>query len=191
MRQKRATELAGELIALQEFFAYNTFVRKKYLSFITKLPKKILTKNREASFPSILDIQTHILDVYRCWFHAYETGEACERWMHRYETGKDELSDLIGLSLTQIRRIEKQVDNHVESAMKNMTVEDLSKSFQYTLGSGSRKKILIRSVREMLYHLIEEELQHRGELNALLWQDDIAPPVTSWFEWKKKTDVPG
>ncbi|MDH2900538.1 MAG: hypothetical protein PXY39_06160, partial [archaeon] len=67
----------------------------------------------------------------------------------------------------------------------------LSKSFQYTLGSGSRKKILIRSVREMLYHLIEEELQHRGELNALLWQDDIAPPVTSWFEWKKKTDVPG
>ena len=41
--------------------------------------------------------------------------------------------------------------------------------------------------RGTLRHMVEEELQHRGELNALLWQDDIEPPVTDWFEWKKES----
>ena len=36
----------------------------------------------------------------------------------------------------------------------------------------------------MLWHLVEEELQHRGEVNALLWQINVDPPVTNWFDWK-------
>ena len=40
---------------------------------------------------------------------------------------------------------------------------------------------------DMLWHLVEEELQHRGELNALLWQEDIDPPVISWGEWKRQS----
>lgn len=61
--KKLDIQLAGEFAALQDFFAYNTFVRKKYLSAIIKLPKKTLTKDRGASYPTILDILTHILDV--------------------------------------------------------------------------------------------------------------------------------
>ncbi len=38
-------------------------------------------------------------------------------------------------------------------------------------------------VREVLWHLVEEELQHRGELIALLWQIDVDAPVYSWFRW--------
>jgi len=34
-----------------------------------------------------------------------------------------------------------------------------------------------------LWHLVEEELQHRGELNALLWQIDVEAPVSSWIDW--------
>jgi uncharacterized damage-inducible protein DinB len=43
------------------------------------------------------------------------------------------------------------------------------------------------NVKNMLWHLVEEELQHRGELNALLWQMDVDPPITGWGSWKKET----
>ncbi len=33
--------------------------------------------------------------------------------------------------------------------------------------------------------MIEEELQHRGELNALLWQINVNPPVTGWNPWEE------
>ncbi len=161
----------NELEALQDFFEYNTFVRKKYLSLISKLPKKTLTKDRGASFPSILDILTHILDVYKSWFHAYETGE--------------DLPDLKGFSLDQVKKLEREVDRYVVEFMKKVRAQDLNNSFQYTRGTGRNKEVMTRKLGDMLWHLVEEELQHRGELNALLWQDDIDPPVTSWFRWKR------
>lgn len=36
-------------------------------------------------------------------------------------------------------------------------------------------------VRETLYHVIGHELQHRGELDALLWQMDVEPPITDFL----------
>jgi len=30
---------------------------------------------------------------------------------------------------------------------------------------------------------VGEELQHRGELNALLWQINIGPPITEWVDF--------
>jgi hypothetical protein len=38
-------------------------------------------------------------------------------------------------------------------------------------------------VREALWHLVEEELQRRGEINALHWQLDVTPPIVSWVKW--------
>jgi hypothetical protein len=33
--------------------------------------------------------------------------------------------------------------------------------------------------------MVEEELQHRGELDALLWQMNIDPPVGSYRDWEE------
>ena len=94
----------SELAALQDFFAYNTFVRRKYLSFISKLPKKALTKDRGASYSSILDILTHVLDVYKSWFHVYETGE--------------DLPELKEFSLNQVKKLELEVDKYIGRLMQ-------------------------------------------------------------------------
>lgn len=169
MNTKSTRNEAGELAALRDFFAYNTFVRKKYLRLICKLPEKTAKKDRGASYPSILDIFTHALDVIRSWPHAYETGE--------------DLPELKGLSLEELRKEENRVDAYVETFMRKLKPEDLGKSFSFTPGNG--KRILTLNTGEMLWHCVEEELQHRGELNALLWQDDIDPPVTDWFSWKE------
>jgi uncharacterized damage-inducible protein DinB len=37
------------------------------------------------------------------------------------------------------------------------------------------------SAREMLLHRIEEELRHRGEMNARRWQIDLDPPSKDFY----------
>ena len=164
--------LEGELSSLQDFFAYNSYVRRKYFNFIRTLPEATLAKDRGASFPSILDIWTHILDVAKSWLHAYETGE--------------DTPALKGLSLSDLAELEGEVDEYIEDFMQKLKPENLRKPFEYTNPSGS--KVRISSVQDMLYHMIEEELQHRGELNALLWQENIDPPITDWLDWKKSLE---
>jgi uncharacterized damage-inducible protein DinB len=41
------------------------------------------------------------------------------------------------------------------------------------------------SIRSTLQHVIEHELQHRGELNAVLWQIDVEPPILDWDDFEK------
>ena len=38
-------------------------------------------------------------------------------------------------------------------------------------------------IGNVLWHVAEEELQHRGELHALLWRMDVDPPVASIEDW--------
>jgi uncharacterized damage-inducible protein DinB len=166
------TRNRSELEALKDWFDYNTFVRKRYLEFIALLPESVITKDRGASFPSILDIFTHVLDVYQSWFHIYETGE--------------DLPDTKGLSVAEVRALESEVDSYIAKFMRKTTSADLSNTFQFTRGRGKEKQIIKRRLVDMLWHLVEEELQHRGELNALLWQDDLDPPVTSWSKWMEE-----
>ena len=37
-------------------------------------------------------------------------------------------------------------------------------------------------------HVITEELHHRGEIIAILWQLNIKPPDMGWLSVKGKTD---
>jgi uncharacterized damage-inducible protein DinB len=53
MPSKDTYKRYAELLAIRNFFAYNSFVRKKYLRLFTKLSKRTLSKDRGASYPSI------------------------------------------------------------------------------------------------------------------------------------------
>jgi uncharacterized damage-inducible protein DinB len=182
---KSNAELSGELKSLRDFFSYNAYVRQKYLELLSTLPEDTLTKYRGASFPSILDIFVHILDVYHCWFYAYEKGKSCNRWEYASKTGELIPPELKGLSIDQVKKMERQIDQLVQRNLKSLHPKDLTRSFSFSQGRGKQRETKSRNVAEMLWHLIEEELQHRGEMNALLWEDDVEPPVTSWFGWKK------
>ena len=43
--------------------------------------------------------------------------------------------------------------------------------------------VMIIDLRQMLLHMIEEELQHIGEMNDLFWQMNINPPITEYMDW--------
>jgi uncharacterized damage-inducible protein DinB len=143
----------------------------------SKLHNDELTKDRGSSFPSILDIFIHVLDVYIRWLlFAYKDRT------RKYKTIED-----TNFSIEQLRKEEQKINAAVMKLVNEMSPSDLKKSFSYYDDEKQTKRVR-RNTEELFWHLVEEELQHRGELNVLLWQMDVDPPITSWFVWKRQQE---
>jgi uncharacterized damage-inducible protein DinB len=163
-----------ELFAVKEWYRYNSYVRKKYISAIEKLPENEITRDRGASFPSVLDILCHTLDAYRSWFFYAYVGkdyDASTRLRGRIK------------SIQELKEEEGKVDFAIMRFVEGLVPSDLNSVFETSDGTKRWRNTL----RQMLWHMVEEELQHRGEINALFWQLDVDPPITDWLDWKLET----
>jgi uncharacterized damage-inducible protein DinB len=156
-----------EIETIRELYRYNSAVRRKYLQAIWKLPPRQLYKNRGGSFPSLVDIYMHVLDAYRWWFlSVYGNGKSFEEYPLGQRYTKSEA----------VRETDA-VDRLIQKTLREVGARGLNR----TVSWHGRRPFRI-SARKMLIHMVEEELQHRGEMNALLWQIDIDPPVTGFDE---------
>ena len=168
----------GELATFKDWYRYNALVRDLYLQRMFQLSAREQTRDRGASFPSVRDIFLHVLDAYRYWFHhvAHSTGEDYRRYVEFAHSPK------------QIRQAVKETNELVFGYLDSLRESDLSKTIRATYTY--KGKVYHRNIvtRDMLWHMVEEELQHRGELNALFWQLDIDPPVWDWEDWKKNKE---
>ena len=81
-----------------------------------------------------------------------------------------------------LRADEQYIQAQIGRVMAELTEPDLDRTVFREAGQGSTHPCHI-PIREVLWHLVEEELQHRGELNALLWQIDVEAPVYNWIDW--------
>lgn len=169
------SEQHDESYAVKECYRYNSYVRKKYLVAIEKLLEEEITRDRGASFPSLLDINIHVLNAYKHWF------------FYRYGLTEPEGLRPRGAikSIQELKEEENKIFTAIMAFVEGLAPSDVAKTFEtsdethkwrFTLG-------------QMLWHLVEEELQHRGEMNALLWQMDIDPPITDWLDWKTEIGV--
>ena len=59
----------------------------------------------------------------------------------------------------------------------NLIDSDLLKRVYRVNNDGIRRKSIVSDV---LLDVITEELHHRGEIIAILWQKDIQPPDMGW-----------
>ena len=162
-----------DLEAIQELYRYNSEVRKKYMRAIfKKLPRSERYRDRGASFPSVVDVFVHVLDAYRWWFiFVYEDR------LPEYKR----LREAKQYTLKEVEEEEKKIDGRVMEFVNSLKPQDLDATVSFK--DGSRRKSI--KLRAMLLQLIGEELQHRGELNALFWQLDVNPPLTNYFEWAR------
>jgi uncharacterized damage-inducible protein DinB len=162
-----------ELDSIKEFYRYNSYVRKKYLKAIENLPGEELVRDRGASYPSMLGIFVHVLGAYEYWL------------MNRYPALPKEGFEKEVNTLEEAIKEERKLDLLILNFVEGLDDEKIEESFEAT---DDQTKIRWRfTVKQMLWHLVEEELQHRGELNALFWQMNIDPPVTDWLDWKIET----
>ena len=162
----------SELEAIRAWFAYSAEARRGYLETFSKLPVTELSRDRGASFPTLLDIFAHSQGALFFWM------KDCAR----FEFPPQEPDASTPPGLADVRKDEKYVQAQIGRVMAELTEADLARTVHRRAGEGSTHDCDI-PVREVLWHLVEEELQHRGELNALLWQIDVEAPVFDWIDW--------
>jgi uncharacterized damage-inducible protein DinB len=159
--------MTSELDLIRKLYTYNSRTRAKYLAAIWKLPLRDRYRNRGASFPSIVDIFLHVLDAYRLWFDEVYAHGVPPDW---YPLGQR-------FTVSEARREMRAIDRRVLGVLKRLRPGDLDRKFLLPARWKSPKPV---ELRWLLVHMIEEELQHRGEMNALLWQAGRNPPVTGF-----------
>jgi len=156
-----------EFETIRDLYNYNSRIRQKYLRAIWKLKPRQRYKDRGGSFPSLVDIYMHVLDAYRWWFlSVYGNGKTFDEYpLGRRYTRPEAATETAS------------VDRLIRRVLREVGPRGLARTIRWR----GRRPFQIR-VRTMLLHMAEEELQHRGEMNALLWQMDVDPPVTGFGE---------
>ena len=145
--------------------------RRAYLEALLRLPRKEPLRDRGASYPSMQDIFLHILDNNAWWFDSVVNGR-----QESHHEIKGSLSD------AKMRRQAHRVARSSRRLARSLTPARLHRRFVVRGTSGDGKSFEMRmNLRTIIWHMVEEELQHRGELNALFWQQDMDAPTRSWF----------
>ena len=145
--------------------------RGGYLEKLLELPPEERVRDRGASFPSIQDIFLHILDNNIWWL---ESVPRDRQESHPEVKG--------ALSPTEIRKVVGHVARASRALARSLTPARLNRSFVIRGVQGNGTPFEMRAnLRTIIWHAVEEELQHRGEMNALFWQMDIDAPTRAWF----------
>ena len=162
-----------ELEALKTFYRYNSRVRRNYLKALLALPEAERRKDRGASHSSLQGIFVHVLDGLRFWLE-YVPGD---RVAEAKEYSASEMSP------EAIERAVEEVDQMVVRYLDRLKEADLRTELvcHFPTEGGTIEQRF--PTGDVLWHMVEEELQHRGELNALLWQLDVEPPIAQVEDW--------
>jgi uncharacterized damage-inducible protein DinB len=166
-----------EIEAIKLWYRYNADLRPKYLASIGRLPARKRLANDGASY-SLFEIYLHVLDAYRWWFLYVYQDRVREYPSARFRT---RIRTLKGA-----QRALSQTSREVHRFVSRLKERDLDRVIEFTAPANDewtrwhRERVTMRA---MLWHMVEEELQHRGEMNALLWRHGIEPPVMGIHEW--------
>lgn len=79
----------------------------------------------------------------------------------------------------------------MEAFLASLRPDDLGHEFTFRWNPDDERTRAPMKTRDLLWHLIGEELQHPGEINALLWQKDIDAPVMDRIDWVRNPASPG
>ena len=177
MTKRTPSRAVSEVDLARAWIEWLVDTRRGYLEALLKLPKKERLRDRGASFPSLQDIFLHVLGNNVWWFESVPGNR-----QEAHIDIKGRLSD------AQIRAQVARVATLSRRLARSLTPARLSKVFVVRGVQGNGKPYELRaSLRTIIWHMVEEELQHRGEMNALLWQLDEDAPTRAWFSSRLAT----
>jgi uncharacterized damage-inducible protein DinB len=161
----------------KELFTYNHTVRQNYIHIFQKtLSWEDMVKNHETGWLSLKDTLLHIMWAEDSWINYSIRGLEDPNRPFPY-------SDFN--SWEAIEDFNTRVISKVDNYLSSLTPESLYKSVSRINKDGIKRNTI---VKEVLIHVLTEELHHRGEIIAVLWQMNIQPPDMGWLSVMKKTD---
>jgi len=124
---------------------------------MTEIPWETVTENCEASFDSIRDIFVHSLQAEHSWIRrlAHKTTEGI------YETPFSKFT-----SIKDIQDYADKVEAETNEYLNTLSDKKLDSIFEF---EGWDKKTHRHKVEDILIHVFEEEIHHRGELLCIYW----------------------
>jgi len=152
------------LVDIKDLLAYNDAERRAFFKAFAKLSWDEFTKNREASFHSIRNIFIHTLNATDYWLDFLQNENQCSK--KKFEEYK---------TLKEIGDYMQYVENRMNEYVKPLSQEDLKKKYK-----GRKNRDETVTAEDILVHVFEEEVHHRGELIALFWQMGIEPPLIGY-----------
>ncbi len=154
------------MVDVKALLKYNDQVRAKYLEKLAAIPWQVLTEDKGASFGSIRNIFIHTLGATDYWLDFLQNEEnRSRRKFDEYKTFDD------------IRTYVSRVEDRMSRYLSSLPDDVLNKQYSVTNDDGKSYEV---SAEDVLIHVFEEEVHHRGELIALLWQMDVTPPSMGW-----------
>jgi uncharacterized damage-inducible protein DinB len=137
-----------------------------------RLPWGTVTENCGASFESIRDIFVHSLQAEQFWIRRLTNKGTKGIW----ETPFSKFA-----SIKDLQDYADKVEAETNDYLKTLSEKKLQSIFEF---EGWDKKIHRHKVEDILIHVVEEEIHHRGELLCIYWQHDIEPPWVSYTAYK-------
>jgi uncharacterized damage-inducible protein DinB len=151
---------------VRKLLEYNESVRHRYFENFSRLSWEEFTKNREASFHSMRNIFVHTLNAIDYWLDFLQTENLhSKRKFDEYTT------------FEEVKAYMEHVEKRMLDYFDSLPMEGLNKTYTVT---GDDDKTIEITAEDVLIHVFEEEVHHRGELIALLWQMNIEPPSMGW-----------
>jgi uncharacterized damage-inducible protein DinB len=156
------------MVEVRQLLEYNDKVRRKYFEALAKLSWEEFVKNREASFHSLRNIFIHTLGAIDYWLDFLQKENMrSHKKFDEYQTFQD------------VKAYMEHVETRMQDYFNTLPIGGLEN--KYTVTNDANETIEI-TAEDVLIHVFEEEVHHRGELIALLWQMGIEPPLMGWKE---------
>jgi uncharacterized damage-inducible protein DinB len=133
-----------------------------------EIPWETVTESIGASFDSIRDIFVHSLQAEQSWIRRLG-GRSTEGI---YSTPFTKYS-----TIESIEEYADEVEAETNEYLQKLDNDGLQSIVEY---KGRDGKINRYVTEDVLIHLVEEEIHHRGEIICIYWQHDIPPPYISY-----------
>jgi uncharacterized damage-inducible protein DinB len=160
----KATELC-------ERFDYLADTRARFFKTFEGLGWDEFSKDRGATWGSMLGIFLHILDVEEGWLqYAARMGSVLEAPDRR-------VADYLNFDTLSADNL--KVSALTREYLATLKDEDLDKVVLFRESTGTTK----RPLGKILTHAMVDELAHVGEWVCLLWQLDVKPPYIDWLDY--------
>jgi uncharacterized damage-inducible protein DinB len=142
---------------------------------MAEIPWERVVESCGASFDSIRDIFVHSLQAEESWIRRL-SGKSTEGI---YETPFTRFTDV-----NAVQEYADKVEAETNEYLETLTDEKLQSVFEFKGRDGKTNRC---KIEDILMHVIEEEIHHRGELLCIYWQHDIQPPYTSYTAYTSQS----
>jgi uncharacterized damage-inducible protein DinB len=153
---------------IKNLFGYNWYCRRLFLESMAKIPWQKVVESCGASFDCVRDIFIHSLQAEQFWVRRL-SGKNTEEI---FKTPFSKFADI-----NAVQKYADTVETETNEYLNTLTDEKLQSVFEYKGWDGKTRQ---NKIEDILMHVVEEEIHHRGELSCIYWQNDINPPYASY-----------